>query len=280
MQDVSDRKTSSVETSVREFYDTYGWVEVDGASGEDRSFRVFRPAYESYHRAVERRTQAVFQPFGDSLLIAGCGDMPDSHVRLARNYPEIACADISARALDRAREKLGPPAELLEASILELPVAENRFDAVFCAHVIYHIDIDLQEKAIAELIRVTKPGGRVVVIASNPQSPFRYVAAVALRLQKMVGGSASSKNPSPEAASDKPALYFARHPLKWWRRFEDRCDVEMQPWDAIGSLEEQAMLPGDRLASGFYRFAAWFERTAPGLAARFWQYPIVILTKR
>lgn len=276
MQDVSDRKTSSVEKSVRDFYDTYGWVEVDGASGEDRSFRVFRPAYESYHRAVERRTQAVFQPFGESLLIAGCGDMPDSHVRLARNYPEIACADISARALDRAREKLGPPAELLEASILELPVADDRFDAVFCAHVIYHIDIDLQEKAIAELIRVTRPGGRVVVIASNPGSPFRFFAGLALRLQNLFGGKAST----PQATGDKPALYFARHPLKWWHRFEDRCVVEMQPWDAIGSLEEQAMLPSDRLASGFYRFAGWFEKTAPGLAARLWQYPIMILTKR
>jgi ubiquinone/menaquinone biosynthesis C-methylase UbiE len=44
---------------------------------------------------------------------------------------------------------------------------EDHFDAAYCAHVIYHIDGDHQDKAIRELIRVTKPGGRIVVIYSN-----------------------------------------------------------------------------------------------------------------
>jgi ubiquinone/menaquinone biosynthesis C-methylase UbiE len=47
---------------------------------------------------------------------------------------------------------------------------EDHFDAAYCAHVIYHIDSDHQDKAIRELIRVTKPGGRIVVIYSNQDS--------------------------------------------------------------------------------------------------------------
>jgi ubiquinone/menaquinone biosynthesis C-methylase UbiE len=69
-----------------------------------------------------------------------------------------------------AKAKLGPTGEFVLGSILDLPLPDNHVDAVYCAHVIYHIDAAFQEKAVRELIRVTKPGGRVVIIYANPNS--------------------------------------------------------------------------------------------------------------
>ncbi|NIA69570.1 methyltransferase domain-containing protein [Pelagibius litoralis] len=265
----------AVEDNVRDFYDNFGWVEKSGVLGEDISFRMFRPAYGPYHAEVERRTEAVLGALRGKLLIAGCGDLPDSHVRIAQGFDEVSCLDISRRALDIARGKLGHGGRFTEASILNAPLADDSFDAVFCAHVIYHIDIDKQERAVDELIRMTRPGGRVVVIYSNPHSPLRYLAAGSARIGRLLGRTGSDLG-----GGRRPELYFARQPLTWWRRFEDRCSLSFQPWDAIGSYEESRLIPSDRLAAGFYAAAGWIERSAPGLAVRLWQYPLVLLDKR
>jgi SAM-dependent methyltransferase len=51
---------------------------------------------------------------------------------------------------------LSPLADV-KADICDLPFADNRFDLIFCNHVLEHIPND--EKAMQELFRVMKPGG-------------------------------------------------------------------------------------------------------------------------
>src|SRR5215213_1810282 len=71
----------SVEQSTREFYDERGWK-----GGEDRLFRQFSPAYRQYHAAAVARTIDCFSGRSGSLLIAGGGDMPDSHIDIATKF--------------------------------------------------------------------------------------------------------------------------------------------------------------------------------------------------
>ena len=256
----------SVEQSVREFYDERGWQ-----GSEDRLFRQYGQAYQRYHAAADARTIDCFSGRSGSLLIAGGGDMPQSHIDIATRFDRVAFIDISQAALDIAQRKL-PKLERTLGSICAAPFDASTFDAVFCAHVIYHFNAAEQEQAVRELIRVCKPGGRIVILYKNPQSPIRYAAGAIHRLRKL----AAPKGAIEEA----PELYFSAHSLAWWNRFKDAAAVSMRPWDIIGSAEERTLIPSDRLARTFYGIAGAVEARTPRLAVKLWQYPIVILDKR
>jgi SAM-dependent methyltransferase len=267
------------EEKVREFYDSYGWVSKAAASGEDTLFRDFSPAYYPYHDQVNARTIECFAELSGRLLIAGGGDLPETHVTIANKFSEITCLDISQVAIDVARGKLGNRGEFVVGSILGIPRPEDYFDAAYCAHVIYHIDKDHQARAIRELIRVTKPGGAIVTIYSNPDSLPDRIARFKGRLPLLWKLKRKKPHSRPDA-KNLPPLYFFAHPLSWWAQFTDQCDIEIRPWDVMGNVQEEAILINDAVASFGYRIVAWFEDKYPEKAARWWSYPLVILRKR
>jgi hypothetical protein len=121
------------------------------------------------------------------------------------------------------------------------------------------------------MLRLTKPGGRVVVIYANPRSPFTIPGEL-MRWWKKFGGKMSSRSRAPE-------LYYYAHSLDWWRRFEGRGRVSFAPWEIIGSRPARALLKTDAVASAFYRAARAIEDRWPTIAAKIWQYPIVIIDK-
>src|SRR5215470_7340752 len=68
--------------------------------------------------------------------------------------------------------------------------------------------------------------------------------------------------------------------LSWWSRFDDACHVEIKPWDVMGTAQEEALLINDRVAALGYRVCSWFEDRYPQIAARWWSYPLLVLTRR
>src|SRR5215213_7821968 len=161
-----DRKAEDI---VRSFYDQFGWIEQGDGNGEDQLYRVFPQAYyDIYSPSSEERTRRLFDGRNGRLLIVGCGDLPQSHIAITQQFSTTTCMDISQRALAIARQKLGEPVECVLDSIVDTKLESNQFDAVFCAHVLYHIDAREQEQAVRQMVRLTKPGGRVVIIYANP----------------------------------------------------------------------------------------------------------------
>jgi SAM-dependent methyltransferase len=189
---------------------------------------------------------------------------------LAERFEAVTCIDISKVALAITKQKI-PRAKTVLGSICTSPFAANTYDAVFAAHVIYHIEAEQQENAVRELIRVTKPGGRIVILYNNPHSPIRFLAGAVHRLRKLV---------APEHAVKEASLYFSPYPLEWWYRFKGSCEISMLPWDIISSYAERNLIPSDGVARVFYGTAAWIERMFPRAAVHLWQYPIVILDKK
>ena len=101
----------------------------------------------------------------EKVLDVGCGTA-DIPILIAKNFPEtIICGiDVNKEMLAAGRAKINslPFAgiELKEASAYDIPWPDNYFDAVSVAFVLRNIDN--QKKALAEIYRVLKPGGRLV----------------------------------------------------------------------------------------------------------------------
>jgi len=270
---------SGVEESVREFYDNFGWETSEGVTGDEALFRQYSAPHAGYQKKINARVAGLFADSSGSLLIAGGGDLTAPHLEIAERFDSVCCLDISERAVEMAREKLAEGSECIQGSVLDIPKPDDAFDAVFCAHVIYHIDEEQQAAAVRELTRVTRPGGLICIIYSNPRSLFRVIAAVKRRLPVL--RTLKRAEPSGPRTIDKaPRLYFHPHPLGWWKQFRDECEVKLLPWKAMSVGYDKQLLFNDRVAAFAYRFCAWFERWFPALAARWWTYPVVLLTKK
>jgi SAM-dependent methyltransferase len=271
---------SEVEEKVRAFYDTYGWVKNDNGQVGEHQFRQFSRAYSPYHEAVERRLLACFSGRTGKLLIGGGGDLPPTHTAIASQFPDVTCLDISQRALEIAKAKLTKGTEYILGSLLDIPKPADYFDAGFCAHVIYHIDRDLQERAVDELIRVTKPGGRIVIIYSNPASLIDRVIAKKHKVPLLWRVRRPAASSEQVVSSEKaPPFYSAAHSLPWWKRFETKCRVTFIPGDVMSCSEDQELLLNETMAAVVYRMCEWFERKHPARAAQWWGYPVIILDK-
>jgi ubiquinone/menaquinone biosynthesis C-methylase UbiE len=153
------------------------------------------------------------------------------------------------------------------SSLLNLPFPENFFDSAISLHVIYHIDKAAQERAVREIIRVTKPGQPIVIVYRNPLAPFDILQSLArlLRLNKLLGGG---------------EVYFHSHPLWWWKRFTDSCELKVLPWHVLTVRVSKLLIPDNSLGKAIFRCFAAVEANHPTLAVALWSYPLIVLRKK
>jgi SAM-dependent methyltransferase len=118
------------------------------------------------------------------LLDVGCGEMP-----------YLSLFDPHAREVVGLDNSENPRASLVGA-IEAIPVEDGSFDVVLCAQVLEHVDDPAL--GIAELSRVTRPGGRVLlsthgtmVYHPNPVDLWRWTGAGLERLLRENGDWAS-----------------------------------------------------------------------------------------
>ncbi|QBQ55732.1 class I SAM-dependent methyltransferase [Nitrosococcus wardiae] len=109
-----------------------------------------------YPWALER---ARLSP-GSSILDAGCG-ASIFPVYLAELGHQVTGVDLSVPA--RLGNLHGVHIDYVNAGLTNLPFADESFDAVFCISVIEHLGYGGIPQALAELRRVTQPGGRLMI---------------------------------------------------------------------------------------------------------------------
>src|SRR6476661_8342990 len=109
--------------------------------------------------AVRKQLQAFVAPSGDERALdvgTGAGTLALALAPLVR---EVVGADIVAELLERARAQAPANVTFVEGDAMSLPFETGSFDLACTRRTLHHIAYP--ERVIAELARVTAPGGRV-----------------------------------------------------------------------------------------------------------------------
>ena len=118
---------------------------------------------------------------GDRVLDVACGTGSFSRA-FADAGGKVVGLDASRTMLERAvheeRNAAHPGVEYVRASATDLPYEAASFDAVCCFAALYLIEDPLT--AVAEIVRVLAPGGRVALLASVARGPLPAGLADAL----------------------------------------------------------------------------------------------------
>ena len=129
-----------------------------GLEGRRAAYR-----YATGPNAVEMAFAAIAEARPRRVLEVGCG--PGELAARVRDElgAEVVAVDISPRMVELARER---GIDAREGDVQQLPFADGEFECAVAAWMLYHVpDV---ERALAELARVLRPGGRLVAVTNAP----------------------------------------------------------------------------------------------------------------
>lgn len=156
------------------------------------------PSYDSYMRKMtfgrERTLRettvnlAQVKP-GDCVLEVGCGTgtLTLAAKRQAGPSGKVFGIDIIPGMIELSQRKAAQANEDVTfqlGGIDDIPFSENQFDVVMCSFMIFHMSENTRRKGIAEIYRVLKPKGRLLVLdLALPTQPLPRAIA-----QMLFGG--------------------------------------------------------------------------------------------
>jgi demethylmenaquinone methyltransferase/2-methoxy-6-polyprenyl-1,4-benzoquinol methylase len=191
----------------------FGYQTVDDADKARRVRRVFdsvAPRYDvmndllslGLHRAWKAYAVAVadVRP-GDSVLdvAGGTGDLAQAFARKAGERGTVVLTDINEAMLRAGRDRLLDDGVIVPTTVCDaerLPFPSDRFDVVSVAFGLRNMTH--KELALAEMARVLRPGGRLLVLEfSKVAEPLRkpydwYSFNVMPLIGRLVAGDAAS----------------------------------------------------------------------------------------
>ncbi len=157
-----------------------------------RYYDDFSVSYErgrayGYHQMIDDLEVQVTTPYarGARVLELGCGTGLIL-ARIAKIAEEAVGIDLSEGMAQRARDR---GLDVRIGSVCDLPFEDDQFDLTYSFKVLAHIPYI--EAAVREAVRVTRPGGHLLLEFYNPWS-LRYLA-------KKVAGPQPISNDRTEA---------------------------------------------------------------------------------
>lgn len=111
---------------------------------------------------------------GKDILDAGCGIGRNTYWPISYGAKSAIAFDMDERTLEAARKNLEKHTnvKIEKHSIYDIPY-KNKFDISFSIGVVHHLEFP--KKAISELVKSTKPGGKVLVWLYGYENMEAYV---------------------------------------------------------------------------------------------------------
>ncbi len=137
-------------------------------NADDKAATRGHPSYV-WRAGQERRFQMARRWTGlqgQRVLDVGCGVGMYTEAFL-RHTPHVFGVEIERERALEARERA---AGVVEASAGRLPFRDAAFDVVFSHEVLEHVDDD--RSCVEEMVRVARPGGRLLIFVPNRLYPF------------------------------------------------------------------------------------------------------------
>lgn len=113
-----------------------------------------------------------------AILDVGCGTGELLSQLVAQSYDSLAGLDLAPNMVGVAREKLGNTVELRIGDAEAIPWDSGTFDCVLCTLSLHHYPHP--ERALAEMRRVLRPGGLLILADVTMPTPLRQLSNLIL----------------------------------------------------------------------------------------------------
>ena len=163
----------------------------------------FVPAiFQAWTRRV---ADAAMVSSGQNALDVGCGTgvLTREVAQRVGDSGSVVGLDINAGMLDVAKRKV-PTIKWRQGQAENLPFESNSFDAVVCQFGLMFFED--QQAAIAEMLRVLKPGGHMAIAVWDCLENTPGYAAVSELLETLFGGETAEAIRAPFGLGDKQVL--------------------------------------------------------------------------
>jgi ubiquinone/menaquinone biosynthesis C-methylase UbiE len=153
------------------------------------------PSYDSYMRKMTFGRERILRETtvnlaqvkpGDCILEVGCGTgtLTLEAKRQAGPSGRVFGIDVIPGMIELSKQKAAQANESIAfqlGSIDDIPFSENQFDVVMCSFMIFHMAENTRRKGIAEIHRVLKPQGSLLVLdLALPDLPVQRTIAKTL----------------------------------------------------------------------------------------------------
>lgn len=232
------------------YYDTY-W----SADGFCPSGETVPPLRELFEAHIEP---------GFDCLDVGCGDGGTSGLWLDSHARSYRGVDVSAPAIALAQEA-GLNAQVIDDAAT-LPFADSSFDAAVCVEVLEHVFEP--QRAVAEIARVLRPGGLLIISVPNVAYWRRRADLALLGRWNPLGDELSTTQPW----RDPHIRFFTRRALAGMLKSHGYADARVGGYGGT-ILGDIPLLRRLCRRHGGWAVADWrpnplyrlFERAWPGL---------------
>jgi demethylmenaquinone methyltransferase/2-methoxy-6-polyprenyl-1,4-benzoquinol methylase len=157
-------------------------------------------------RSWRRRTTRLVPPVGDDPILdlcTGTGDLGLAYDRAARGKVSVFAADFChpmlVRGVDKAaRRHAGDRVRFIEADAQQLPFPDDTFQITCAAFGLRNVtDTD---RGLSEMVRVTKPGGRVAILEFSKPRHWLFGRAYRFYFRHVLPRVGQWFSRSPDAA--------------------------------------------------------------------------------
>jgi SAM-dependent methyltransferase len=263
------------DSSLQDFYDKKGWIFPDSNSYDAHINENLTEVAANYVSQVRLRIKREIGS-GQNLLDVGCGPIQyPEYLAYSDSFERRICIDLSVEALKLAELKLGKKGIYIVGDYLSLSRLEYApYDGATLINVLYHVHKDLQARLVWKILSELNPGGKLVIVYSNPNTISAIITSVAVRVKRF---KTLLHFASRTAVSNNP-IYFYRHKLDFWKEFSKIASIEIKAWRTFSPQLEKIIFRRGLLGNLGLRILFRLEEIS--LSSRLAEYSLIILTKK